>query len=309
MNQLVELRLHVHNDGLRDEIPRSIRPIVLILVSHIPVVRPVVAPGQQRGLQAADVRIQIRGNLPVELEHMGIGDAFFSINLIAIGICGIGGVLRPEGGIEACLLVRENPHLKASGAFHEVHALYLHPHIAVDRLAVVDVRHLGQLIQQLVPGVPQVVGLLYAAGLNLPDSLVELQYLLSVGIDFVHLLLDLHVQVVLIGGQALVDGLGALNQLRAPLDKESLGHGTGGILGQLLHSRPEVLDGGLERLAVHLAQLSLHLFHDFGGHFIEHTAAGFPAVYFVKEIIPYMFYPGISDAQAHLFVVDGPDVY
>ena len=240
------------------------------------------------------------------MEHMGILDV---VVLVAEGIFRVRGVLGPERRIEACLVVRVQPHLKDAGAFHEVHALNLYPDIPVHVLAVFYVHQLRQFVQQLVSGISHVVGLFHASGFDGPDGIVQRQNLLSVGIDLIHVIPDLQVQIVLIGGKAGVYGLGPLNQLRAPLHQEPLGHRTGGILGQLLNGRPEIFNRSLEGLAVHLAQLSLHLFHHFGRHLIEHTAPGLPAVYFIKEIIPYMFYSGICDAQAHLLIADGTDVH
>ena len=166
--------------------------------------------------------------------------------------------------MESRLDIRVQLYLKASGALHEVYALYLHPDCAVNVFAVIYVRHLRQFIQYLVSGVPQIVGALYTACLDSADGVVQGQYLLPVVVDLRHLLLDLGIQIVLISGKSVIHRSRSLKELLGPLDQKPLSHGTGRILRKLLNGSPEIREGGLKCLTVHLAQLALHLLHDLG---------------------------------------------
>ena len=209
MDQLVKLRLYIHNDGLRHVliIPavhflrRVIRIRTRRIILDLFISRSVVAPCQKHSFQRTDIRIQLGRNRPAQVKHLRRADILFRNHRIAFLIIGIVRQHLPVRCIETGLGIRIQLHLVHQAAFDKIHVLEPDAHIAGRILLIADITQLRQLIKKQIPAVTQIVGM-FLAGLDGYDPLVEILDLLRIFIDIVNFLDYRPVQIVLILAQA-----------------------------------------------------------------------------------------------------------
>ena len=98
-----------------------------------------VSSGQKHCLHAADIRVQLRGDLLLHIEYLrAVND-----NLLpAVRKSPVGGVLSPVGRIETGLRIHVQRNRKAFVILDKILSLDLNPDIAVDILAEIHVCHL-----------------------------------------------------------------------------------------------------------------------------------------------------------------------
>ena len=158
----------------------------------------------------------------------------------------------------------------------------------------------GQLIQQLVPCVSQVVGTLYAAGLYGYDILVERPDLLAVVVYLVYLSLYLLIDIVLIFRDTGIHRLCPLEEGGSLAHQQALVGGIRRVLLQLLHRSRKLCKGVLESHALKLSEESLHLCDRIIMCGIVFGSSGLEAICLVKEIVAHCTDIGILHAQSYL---------